>query len=173
MEKHRNRARPGKRAPRSSVGSAPRAQSAADLELTARRLASFTDEDLAQIPIMPAGKRLSPGAVYLDLRDPAPVPLVATGAMTAGEHNAYAAKSEVPHDIWNRLVEVLGPARLQGDSEKSAARPFTPQRAAAEAAIEKSRGSQPGSEAAGETKIDEALDESFPASDPPSWTTGR
>jgi hypothetical protein len=156
----------------SSTGSDPRAHTAAEIKALVERLTDFTSDQLMEIPLVLAGTQLKQGAVYLDLREPAPVPFTASAEMVAGEHNYYAPKAEVPHEIWNRLVEVLGPARMRPDAASEAAenKPFTPQRAAAESAV----GHRPSSsETIADSKMDETLAESFPASDPPSWNTGR
>jgi hypothetical protein len=156
---------------RSSAGD-PQARTAAEIKTLVERLSEFTNDQLAQIPIVADGTQLKQGAVYLDLRDPAPVPITATAEMVAGPSHYYTLKAEVPYEIWNRLVESLGPARLRPDAPTDAAenKPFTPQRAAAEAAV----GHPPSSsETIADSKMDETLAESFPASDPPSWNTGR
>lgn len=114
-----------------------------DTELT-RSLEGFRQDELKEIPLVPTGRRLEQGAVYLDLRNPSSGPLTASGDMIADPAHLYTPRSEVPYEFWNRLL---------------ATRPGAPE-ANANAAIS-------------EQAIDDTLADSFPASDPPSWNTGR
>lgn len=151
-----------------------RANNAADIDVLAGRLNDFSRDELSQIPIVPTGTKLKQGAVYLDMRIPASVPFTATADIKATEMNHYAPKAEIPYDLWDRLVAALEPARM-GEASKGAqeSKPFTPARAAQESAVEEARGGGPSDDRSSEPEIDDALADSFPASDPPSWTTGR
>ena len=150
------------------------ARTAADIDVLAGRLNEFTHDELSQIPVVPVGSKLKQGAVYLDMRIPASVPFAATGDIKATDTNYYAPKAEIPYQLWNRLVAALGPAMMgeasKGDEDN---KPFSPARAAQESAIEKTRGGSANPGTSSEPEIDDALADSFPASDPPSWTTGR
>jgi hypothetical protein len=149
-------------------------RTAADIDVLAGRLNGFTRDELSEIPIVPAETKLKQGAVYLDMRIPAPVPFTATADITATEMNFYAPKAEISYELWNRLVEALGPATMgEGSKEEQENKPFTPARAAQESAVEKTRGGSANRERDAEPEIDDALADSFPASDPPAWTTGR
>jgi len=120
-------------------------RTAADDKQLSRQLKNFSDDELRQIPLVPAGAGLEQRAVYVDLRNPDRGPMTAAGDEVARAENLYAPKAEVPYEIWNRLLETLcAPA-----AEK------------------------PGGQELPERMIDETLAESFPASDPPAWTTGR
>jgi hypothetical protein len=151
------------------------ARTAADIKVLTEKLTVLTGEELAEIPIVSVGTRLKQGGVYLDLRSPAPVPFTATAETVAQELNYFTPKAEIPYEIWNRLVEKLGPARLRSetprDSEEN--KPFSPERGKAEAAAEQEHSSESSGTASSNAEVDEATAESFPASDPPSWTTGR
>ena len=150
------------------------ARTAADVDVLAGRLTELPRDELLQIPIVPAGTKLKQGAVYLDMRIPSPVPFTATANITATEMNYYAPKAEIPYELWNRLVATMGPATMgEGSKEEQENKPFTPARAAQESAVEETRGGSAHHERDAEREIDDALADSFPASDPPSWTTGR
>src|SRR5687768_15465824 len=67
-----------------NIGGSPsqsdrRARTAADIKVLTEKLTDFTSDELAEIPIVSVGAKLKQGAVYLDLRSPAPVPFTATG----------------------------------------------------------------------------------------------
>jgi hypothetical protein len=150
------------------------ARTAADIDVLAGRLDGVTRDELSEIPIVPAGTKLKQGAVYLDMRIPSPVPFTAIADITATEMNYYTPKAEIPYELWNRLVAALGPAPMgEGSKKEQENKPFTPTRAAQESAVEESRGGIANRERDAEPDIDDALADSFPASDPPSWTTGR
>ena len=77
-----------------------------------RRLRDWTDDDLKQIPVVPAGSRLEQGATYIDLAAAHPAEFTATADMEAGPQHCYVPKSEVDYQIWNRLIGVAEPERL-------------------------------------------------------------
>src|SRR5687768_7471598 len=76
-------------------------------------LRGFTDDELKQIPILPEGARLEEGATYLDLTDPVPTEITAHGVMRAEGSHRYVPKTEVDHELWNRLRGIDDPARTR------------------------------------------------------------
>jgi hypothetical protein len=82
------------------------ARSARDVKDLHARYRDWSDADLEQIPVVPEGTRLEQDATYLDLSVAAPREFTATGDMTAQRHNRYVPKSEVPYEIWNRLLGI-------------------------------------------------------------------
>ena len=75
-------------------------------------LRDLTDEQLREIPVLPVGSRLRQGATYLDLNDSQRRPFTAMGAMIAGEDNYYVPKDNIDYTLWNRLIGVTNPERL-------------------------------------------------------------
>jgi len=90
------------------------APSAFDVKEVHRHLAGFTDDELKGIPILPEGTRLEQGAVYVDLGQDDPQEFKALGNMVAGPGQYLVPKSEVDYRLWNRLIGVTDPNRLEG-----------------------------------------------------------
>lgn len=98
---------------------------AGDVGLTAyeikelhRQLRDFAHDDLKRIAIAPEGTRLEPGATYFDLMHPEAGPFTASGELTADSDHYYVPKSQTDYLMWNRLIGVTNPARLdQADDQ--------------------------------------------------------
>ncbi len=76
-----------------------------------RQLVDWTEDELKQVPLLPVGARLEPGATYVDLRDPARCAFTATGEMQVPLDGLYVPRSEVDERTWNRLLGVRIPER--------------------------------------------------------------
>jgi hypothetical protein len=89
-----------------AAGNHPEKQTrtAKDVKTLHERFSQWLDSDLDQVPILPAGARLEQGATYLNLNDRRPMEFVATGGMEAGPDHWYVPKSDVPYELWNRLL---------------------------------------------------------------------
>lgn len=72
----------------------------------------YSDDELRRLPIMPAGSRLEQDAVYFDLKHPSRGEIHARGDMSAGPDDLLVPKAEVPYPLWNRLIGVTDPDRL-------------------------------------------------------------
>jgi hypothetical protein len=76
------------------------------------RYPDFTNDELQQIIILPAGHRLEQGAKYVDLASDNHEEINATSDMVVQEHNWMVPKSETDYQLWNRLIGVTNPERL-------------------------------------------------------------
>lgn len=81
-------------------------------------LRELTDEQLREIPVLPVGSHLRQGSTYLDLNDPERRPFTAMGGMVAGEKNYYVPKDNMDYTLWNRLIGVTSPERLDIGEEQ-------------------------------------------------------
>lgn len=94
----------GQNVGRASVEQELNLPSAFDVKPVHRRLRDLNDEELKQIPILPAGARLQQGATYIDLRDQRCEEFTALGGMVADSGHFYVPKDQVPYPLWNRLT---------------------------------------------------------------------
>jgi hypothetical protein len=78
-------------------------RTAKDIRAEHRVLLSFSDRDLAAMPLVPEGTRLLRGGWYLDLHNPAKADFLASGdeAVEPGQH--VLARKEVPGVLWEEL----------------------------------------------------------------------
>ena len=78
-------------------------RTAKDVRAEHRVLLSFSNADLAAMPLVPEGTRLARGGWYLDLHNPAKADFLASGdeAVEPGQH--VLARKEVPGALWEEL----------------------------------------------------------------------
>ncbi|HEU5012760.1 MAG TPA: hypothetical protein VFT66_09465 [Roseiflexaceae bacterium] len=93
------------------------APTAYDVKDVHRQFSGFTDDELKQIPVLPAGMRLEQGATYVDLQDEQLQEFTARGDMSAEAGHYYVPKSEVSYPLWNRLIGITNPERLDEADE--------------------------------------------------------
>ncbi len=86
-------------------------RTAYDLKDAHDALHEFRDDVLAQIPIVPEGTRLQQGATYIDLKGDRKE-FTARADMEAEPGHWYVAKDEVDYQLWNMLIGVKNPERL-------------------------------------------------------------
>jgi hypothetical protein len=77
-------------------------------------LSDFPDDQLKQIPILPAGTRLETNATYISLKDPQRRQFTAEGTEEVQEKDWVVPKKEVDYQLWNKLIGVSEPARTGG-----------------------------------------------------------
>lgn len=92
--------------------------SAYDVKDMHRLWNGLSDADLKQLPVLPEGTRLEQGGAYFDLNDPNRGEFKAMGNMEAGPEHRFVAKSAVPYPLWNALIGVETPERLNVTDER-------------------------------------------------------
>jgi hypothetical protein len=78
-------------------------RTAKDVRGEHRVLLSFSDRDLAAMPLVPENMRLVRGGWYLDLHNPAKADFPATGDETVEPGQHMLARKEVPAELWDKL----------------------------------------------------------------------
>jgi hypothetical protein len=87
-------------------------RTAYDVKEARHQLVGWSDDELRQIPLMPVGVRLEPGAIYVDLREPARREFTATAEMRVPTDGLYVPKSEVDRRAWYRLLGLRTAERI-------------------------------------------------------------
>jgi len=88
------------------------ARTAYDIKDLHQRLHGFNDSELKDVPVLPHDSHLEQGATYIDLYHLVGGEFTARGDERATEHHAYVPKKEVDYPLWNRLIGVDNPERL-------------------------------------------------------------
>lgn len=72
----------------------------------------LSKDELKRLIILPEGTALEQGSTYYDLKDRDRGEFTAARGNSAGADNWYIAKSQVDYPLWNRLIGVDNPERL-------------------------------------------------------------
>ncbi len=91
-------------------------RTAFDIKEAHNRLTDFSDDELRRIVVLPEGRRLEQGATYIDLRESNPHEFTARADMESGPENWYVPKSMIDYPLWNRLIGVTNPERLDQEA---------------------------------------------------------
>jgi len=75
-----------------------------DVRAEHRVLLSFSDADLAAIPLVTEGTRLARGGWYLDLHNPAKADFLASGDETVEPGQHMVARRDVSGELWDELL---------------------------------------------------------------------
>jgi hypothetical protein len=78
-------------------------RTARDVRAEHRVLLSFSEKDLAGMPLVPEGTRLTRGGWYMDLHNPAKADFPATGDETVEPGQHVLARKEVSGVLWEEL----------------------------------------------------------------------
>lgn len=78
----------------------------------------LSKDELKRILVLAEGTRLEQGAKYFDLLHPGRGEFVATAEMTVGADHWFVQKSEVDYPLWNRIIGVTNPDRLDIASDQ-------------------------------------------------------
>ena len=78
-------------------------RTARDVRAEHRVLLSFSDADLAAMPLVTEGTRLVRGGWYMDLHNPAKADFPATGDETVEPGQHMLARREVSPELWDEL----------------------------------------------------------------------
>lgn len=89
---------------------------ASDIKDVVDMLSGFSEGELNRVPVLPIGGRLRQGATYIDLADPERREFTAMGDMVAVSDHYYVPKDKVGYVLWNRLIGVSNPERLDEGS---------------------------------------------------------
>ncbi|MCC7366111.1 MAG: hypothetical protein IT303_17230 [Dehalococcoidia bacterium] len=92
-------------------GSANAPLNAADIKDAHRVLRDLTKAELRRIPVLRAGQRLDQGATYIDLAGDCRE-FTAMADQEATPEHWFVRKDTVDYVLWNRLIGVSEPARL-------------------------------------------------------------
>lgn len=81
-----------------------------------RAYPQLSNDELKRLIILPEGTALEQGATYYDLKDRSRGEFTAANGNSAGAENWYIAKSQVDYPLWNRIIGVDNPDRLDQPS---------------------------------------------------------
>ena len=84
---------------------------ASEIKDATRVLRDLTKDELRRIPVLRTGQRLEQGGTYIDMAGDCKE-FTAMGDQVAGPDNWYVRKDTVEYTLWNKLIGVREPARL-------------------------------------------------------------
>jgi hypothetical protein len=88
-----------------------------------RAYPDLSDDELKRLTILPEGTQLEQGTTYYDLKHQGRGEFRAGSGKTAGNDNWYIAKNQTDYPLWNRIIGVDNPERLDQPDNQSINQP--------------------------------------------------